>query len=410
MIQFLSRALATVFLATALLATGAQAQGQLTALARAENIGSMLVDQGDQVEMRLTLSQPVPFRIFFLDAPRRMVLDFSEVDWTGFDAAEFNISTQIGGVRVGGFRAGWSRMVVDLEAPLRLVSAGMGRESEARAVLTLKLAPEAADNYALSAGTPPDARLVTRDPVTAPAAEPRLIGDGPLKVVLDPGHGGIDPGAERDGVSEAALMLVFAQELRDVLVRSGGFEVTLTREADDFVPLEARITAARDAGADVFLSLHADAIAEGRAEGATVYTLAARASDAASRKLAERHDRADLLSGVDLSGQDDVIAGVLLDMARTETAPRTDRLAEALVKHLSQSVGMHKRPRLEAGFSVLKSADIPSVLLELGFLSSDRDRAKLTDPEWRTQAAWAVRDALLAWQDAEIAARANLRK
>lgn len=205
-------------------------------------------------------------------------------------------------------------------------------------------------------------------------------------------------------------MLTFAQELRDTLVRAGGFEVVLTRDDDSFVPLEARITRAHEAGADVFISLHADAISEGRAEGATVYTLADRASDEASRKLAERHDRADILSGVDLSDQDDVIAGVLLDMARTETQPRTDAFANALVAALESSVGMHKRPRLEAGFSVLKSADIPSVLLELGFLSSNKDRANLDDPVWRDTAAQAIRDALVAWQQIDRAAMRQLRK
>lgn len=183
--------------------------------------------------------------------------------------------------------------------------------------------------------------------------------------------------------------------------------MTLTRTDDTFVPLETRITRAREAGADVFLSLHADALAEGLASGATVYTLAERATDEASRKLAERHDRADLLSGVDLTGQDDVIAGVLMDMARTETEPRTDAFADSLVQHLTKSVGTHKHPHQEAGFSVLKAADIPSVLLELGFLSAPDDRAKLIDPAWRMKAAWAVRDALIEWKEWD---RARARK
>jgi N-acetylmuramoyl-L-alanine amidase len=222
-----------------------------------------------------------------------------------------------------------------------------------------------------------------------------------LRIVLDPGHGGIDPGAERDGQRESDLMLSFAQELRDVLVRAGGFDVVLTRNDDTFVPLETRISIARAVAADVFLSLHADAISEGQADGATVYTLADRASDEASLKLAERHDRADLLAGIDLSDQDDVIAAVLLDMARTETKPRTNRLADALVSRLQETIEMHTRPRMEAGFSVLKSADVPSVLLEVGFLSSPKDRANLIDPVWRQKAAQAIRDALSTWVDQE---------
>ncbi len=126
-------------------------------------------------------------------------------------------------------------------------------------------------------------------------------------------------------------MLTFARELKEALVRDGGRHVVMTREEDVFVPLETRISIARAAGADVFLSLHADALAEGEAVGATIYTLSDEASDEASATLAERHDRDDLLAGVDLTEQDDLVAGVLMDMARTETAPRTDRLAEALV-------------------------------------------------------------------------------
>lgn len=399
------------------LAARAEAQeppGGLTALARADSSASALVDQGDSLEMMLRLSQPVPFRIFTLDDPRRMVVDFSEVDWTGFDTEAFETAEGVSGLRVGGFTPGWSRMVLDLAKPYALVHAEMSRDDRG-AVLTLNLDPTASDEFALGAGTPPDAQLVrpsaqeTGD-AAAKTAPLRRFGDGPLRVVIDPGHGGIDPGAERDGEREKDLMLTFGRELQDVLNRAGGFDVVMTRTEDVFVPLETRLTLAREAGADVFLSLHADAIAEGRAEGATIYTLAERASDAASQKLAERHDRADLLAGVDLTGQDDVIATVLMDMARTETMPRTDRLADSLVKYLDESVGMHKRPRLEAGFSVLKAPDMPSVLIELGFLSSAKDRAKLKDQAWRTKAAWAIRDALLAWEEEEVSLRDRLRK
>ncbi|WP_417253741.1 N-acetylmuramoyl-L-alanine amidase [Celeribacter sp.] len=404
--------LKTVFLGICLLLStvvSASAQG-MTALARADSSASALVDQGDSIEMMLCLSQPVPFRIFTLDDPRRMVVDFAEVDWTGFDTEAFNTSRGITGLRVGGFTPGWSRMVLDLAQPYALVHAEMSRD-DSGAVLTLNLDPTASDEFALTAGTPPDARLVRRTPQEGEKpVPPRKIGEGPLRVVLDPGHGGIDPGAEREGVQEKTLTLTFARELQDVLNRAGGFDVTLTRTEDVFVPLETRLTLAREAGGDVFISIHADAIAEGRAEGATIYTLAARSSDAASQKLAERHDRADLLAGVDLTGQDDVIASVLMDMARTETTPRTDRLADTLVTYLEESVGMHKRPRLEAGFSVLKAPDMPSVLIELGFLSSAKDRAKLVDPAWRMKAAWAIRDALLDWEEQERVMQGKLRK
>ena len=202
-------------------------------------------------------------------------------------------------------------------------------------------------------------------------------------------------------------MLTFARELKDVLLRDGGFLVILTREEDIFVPLETRISIARAAGAHVFVSLHADAIAEGEAVGATIYTLSEDASDAASQALAERHDRADLLSGVDLTAQDDLVATILMDMARTETGPRIERLALALEGAIKAAgLRMHRHPRQTAGFSVLKSPDIPSVLVELGFMSSARDLARLIDPEWRARMALAVRDGLNAWaaEDAALSA------
>ncbi|MFT6426015.1 MAG: N-acetylmuramoyl-L-alanine amidase [Celeribacter sp.] len=377
------------------------AQDSFVALAQVGGDGARVVDRGDGATLSLTLSQPVPYRIFTLTDPLRMVIDFAEVDWTGFNPIAFDQAAAITAVRVGGFRPGWSRMVLDLSEPVAVNAAQMLRTDEG-ATLHLSLEPIADAVFAERSGVPETARFaLAGDPVELGPVARVPIGSGPLRVVLDPGHGGIDPGAERDGQRESDLMLAFAQELRDVLVRAGGFEVVLTRDDDTFVPLETRISIARAVAADVFLSLHADALSEGQAHGATLYTLAERATDEASLKLAERHDRADILAGIDLSDQDDVIAAVLLDMARTETEPRTDRLADALVTRLQKSIEMHKRPRMEAGFSVLKSADVPSILLELGFLSSPKDRANLVDPEWRHTAAQAIRDALGAWVEIE---------
>lgn len=232
----------------------------------------------------------------------------------------------------------------------------------------------------------------------------RQSGDRKLVVVLDPGHGGVDPGAQRGGFDEKNLMLQFAIELRDALVRTGEVDVFLTREGDEFVPLETRVTIAHEARADLFLSLHADALEEGWARGATIYTLSEDASDKASQKLAERHNRADLLAGVDLTGQDDVVAHVLMDLARADTMPRAKRAADELLEALKENGNpLHSRPLRGAGFSVLKAADIPSILLELGFLSSDRDRANIVNPEWRARTAAAITAAILEWAIADAA-------
>lgn len=251
--------------------------------------------------------------------------------------------------------------------------------------------------------------LVAIASITAPvAADDAPTRDAPIRVVLDPGHGGPDPGAEHGGISEAELVLLFAEELRDALVQDGRFAVTLTREDDVFVSLEERISTAHDARAEVFLSLHADAVDEGRARGATIYTLSKGAEGKAGRTLLDRHARDDLLAGIDLAGHDDALAGVLMSMARAELAPRTRRLADALEARIrGADIRMHRHPQQGAGFSVLKLPDVPSILLELGFLSSDTDRALLVLPVWRARMIEAIRLALLDWHAGEGARAAN---
>ncbi len=388
------------FLMALVLALPAAAQ-ELSALARLDPARTEMRAEGDEVALTLGLSQPVPWRVRVLDQPPRLVMDFREVDWTGLAGLGQDVP-QVLGLRAGVFRPGWSRLVVDLAQPMLVAEAGMA--TEGATLVSLRLRPASAAEFAAKAAEPePEGWALPKAAALAPV-KPR--GEGPLIVVLDPGHGGIDPGAERDGTSEAKLMLIFARELKELLLRDGNFRVALTREEDAFVPLETRISIAHDLGAQVFLSLHADALSEGEAVGATVYTLAEEASDAASATLAERHDRDDLLAGVDLSEQDDVVAEVLMDMARTETQPRTLRLAEALVTSIQAAeIKMHRHPHQEAAFSVLKSADIPSILLELGFLSSESDMARLQDREWRQKMAVAIRDGLKAWAE-EDAARA----
>ncbi len=372
--------------------SGARAQ-DLTGLARVDGAASAIADAGEGVAAEFVLSQPVPWRVRVLDDPPRLILDMREADWGQIgDMPE--TSRHVTALRAGPFRPGWSRLVMQLDAPMLVETAGMVTEGQVR--LTLRLRPATQAEFALRAALPEPADWALANPAVLPVLPQR--GTGPLVVVLDPGHGGLDPGAEKGGLKEADLMLTFAREVKDLLLRDGGFEVVLTRETDSFVPLEERSTIARAVGAGVFISLHADALAEGEAVGSTIYTLAKEASDEAARALAERHDRDDLLAGIDLTAQDDLVATVLMDMARTETTPRTGRLAVALeVSIKAAGITMHRHPRQEAGFSVLKSPDIPSVLLELGFLSSESDRKRLSDPVWRAKMALALRDGLAAW-------------
>ncbi|WP_252737637.1 N-acetylmuramoyl-L-alanine amidase [Citreicella sp. C3M06] len=374
---------------------------------RASYLGGGVVDARRGAALTLDLSQGVPWRAFTLVDPPRLVLDFREVDWAGADAEQMNRSQDVAELRMGPFSAGWSRLVAVLTRPALIREAGMTiDEGSGQATLSILLKDASAAEMEAGSGASRDPRWDR--PQALLTAPPRSEG-APLRIVLDPGHGGIDPGAERGGVREAALMLTFARQLRDVL-RRAGYEVLLTRDEDVFVSLEGRVAAAHEARADLFISLHADAIEEGIAHGASVYMLDELASDAASEALAERHDRDDILAGLDLSGADDRIADVLLDIARLDNGPRSLSLAQHLLGGIENAVGeVHKRPLRRAGFSVLKAADIPSVLIELGFLSTERDRANLLDPDWRNGMAAGIRDGIAAWS-LEDAALSRLRR
>lgn len=385
------------------LAGGAIAQ-DFSALARVQPDQSRITDVGRTgVRVDIALSQGVPYRIFTLQDPYRMVLDFNEVDWAGLSREDFLQSDRISGVQFGAYVPGWSRLVLELGAPMAVATAELSvAEDSGAALLSLDLKGTDFDAFNASAGAPRNPGWDLPEPADVPQAAVRSA-DRPLRVMLDPGHGGIDPGAETDAIDEKTLMLTFARELREILLRSGGYEVVLTRVDDQFVSLERRIALAHRAGADLFISLHADSLSEGRAHGAVVYTLSNDASDVASAKLAERHDRGDLISGVDLNGADDQITDVLLDMARQETMPRTSALAKAIANGLAQQGGpMNGKPLRTASFSVLKAADIPSVLVELGFLSSPRDLKNLNDPDWRARMALGIHRGLEDWRQQDV--------
>ncbi|MGR3572483.1 N-acetylmuramoyl-L-alanine amidase [Brevirhabdus sp.] len=369
------------------------------ALARVLPERSSLSLSDDAGELVLGLSQAVPYRVATLDNPRRLVMDFREVGFDGLPVEAFGPDAR-DALRFGRLKPGWTRLVLALPAPLLVREAGMRTDpATGSAVIRVSLARGTEQAFAaLVREEAQDPRWTLPHPADTPRPRSRQRGERKLVVMLDPGHGGVDPGAQRDGIDEADLMLDVARQLKERLVRDAGMVVYLTRERDEFVSLQRRVTMAREKQADVFISLHADALAQGRASGTTVYTLSDRASDRASALLAERLDREDLLAGVDLQEQDDLIAGVLMDMVRKETAPRSDLLADLLVSEIRKSSDhLHKRPRLEAGFSVLRAPDIPSVLIELGFMSDEKDLARISDAAWRSRLIDGIQQALQKW-------------
>lgn len=398
---------ACVFFLSGFAAT-AQSGADLAALARLLPETSHVSGDAGGVTLALGLSQPVPYRVFSLGDPARIVIDFREVafgDWPQtVDWPAAIASGDAGPARM----AGWSRLVLDLAQPLQPQTVEMTTDPlTGQARVSLRLVPVSAASFAAAVAIPPEA--LARQAMLQ--GDARLPDDGRVMVVIDPGHGGVDPGAVRGAHTEADLVLTFSRELRDALRRTGLVDVVLTREADVFVPLPARVTTARAVGADLFISVHADALAEGRARGATVYTLSDTASDAAAAALAEQHDRADLLQGIDLHGADDVVAGVLMDLARIDTAPRSTAFAAALVDSIGAAdLRLHRRPMGEAGFTVLRAADIPSVLLEIGFISDEADLRNILDPAWRAAMQAAIIAAIIEWAEADAARMALVRQ
>lgn len=379
-------------------------------LARIDAGQSAVRDEGAGAQVVLYLSQPVPWRVFTLDAPRRLVMDFREVDWRGADADAMRTGEAATAVRFGALRPGWSRLVVDLSGPFAVATAEMRVDTlDGTAVVEVRLAPVDAEAFAQGSGEPPGPGWDMMEDVVAKVPPPAA--DDTLVVAIDAGHGGIDPGAVRAGMVEAEEMLRLARELAEAVDRTDGMRAVLTRDDGAFVPLEARITIARAAGADVLLSLHADALELDEASGASIYTLSDAAASDASVRMAERHEQGDLLAGVDLTGADDTVATVLMDIARLETRPAGLRLADEIVAGLRDAgARLNSRPRREGPLAVLGAADFPAVLIEIGFLSSARDRDDLSDPAGRARIVAGIVQALARWDAGERARAPLLRQ
>ena len=387
------------FLLAALLAlwpllAAAQAPGRAPALL--DVAASVLAEEGKgALALRLALSRTVPYRAYVIGDPPRLVLDFNLLDFGAARPEALAGADLVPAIRWGAIRRGWSRLVIELPRPAALDQVEM-RSTPGGAVLALRLLPVSEADFTPEGGDAPESALWNLPaPADLPPIPPRR--GGGLRVMLDPGHGGIDPGAVTEDTTEAALMLTLAEELAATL-RRAGVEVLLTRDGDRFVGLEARATAARAAGADVLISLHADALPEGEAAGTAFYVWNESADDRAAAQLALRHDRDDLLAGMDLTGTDDEVAGVLMDLARSDTRPRSEALAGFMVAEARRAgLPMHRRPLQKAAFSVLKSPDIPSILIETGFLTDPADRARLADPGGRAGLVAALARAIRNW-------------
>ncbi|PRY78872.1 N-acetylmuramoyl-L-alanine amidase [Yoonia maritima] len=345
-----------------------------------------------QLQVAVGLSTVTPYRLFTLDNPRRLVVDFQNASWPEVAPDQLLSGDRATGLHFGALDTTWSRMVVDLAGPMRVKEAAMTR-SDVGADLSIVLKRTGADEFAASAGAPAQANIF--EPVPVPSMDSNAKG---FVVVIDPGHGGIDPGAERGGVKEADLMRLLGLEVAQALNQIDGIHAVLTRDSDVFVPLDARVTFARSAGAGLFISLHADALEEDEASGASVYTLSKGGGSSASRRMVERHERGDLLAGVDLVDHSDRVATVLMELARSETGPQGRQFADRLIAEMRDAgVRVNSRPHREGQLAVLSAADFPSVLIEVGFLSNARDRAQLTDSSSRARIVSAIGAAVVGF-------------
>lgn len=364
---------------------------------------------GDAGRMRLVLdlTRPIEIAAFTLADPYRVVVDLPQVIFQFPARTGEHGRGLIKAFRYGLVMQGGSRIVIDATGPVRIDKAFVLEPVDgqpARLVLDLVSIDRASFMRNLALETRP-----RRAPETRPAEREiaKRHNDGRPLIVIDPGHGGPDTGTvASSGEMEKTIVLEFAQALHDKLEKSGKYRVAMTRTDDRFVALGERVRMARKEGAALFVSIHADALAarsENDVRGATVYTVSDTASDAEAAKLADSENRADAIAGVDLSSEPEEVADILIDLTQRETKNFSAHFARAVVNELKVAAKLHKHPLKSAGFKVLKAPDVPSVLIELGYVSNRQDLKLMTSEAWRVRTSEAVAQAVNAFFSTRLA-------
>jgi N-acetylmuramoyl-L-alanine amidase len=344
----------------------------------------------------MDFSRKVELRAFTLADPYRVVIDLPQVT--------FNLPPKTGesgrglvkAFRFGLVMQGGSRIVLDLGKPVRIEKAfALEAQGGQPARVVLDLAATDRDSFMKTVSAEKSAqRTGSTGTVEERPPELRHSGSDPRPiVVIDPGHGGIDNGTVAStGIMEKQIVLEFALLLRDQLEASGKYRVVMTRTDDTFIPLGDRVRMARIRQASLFISIHADALkkGEGEAQGATIYTLSEKASDAEAARLADNENRADVIAGIDLSHESTDVADILIDLAQRETKTYSMRFAKSVAASMRKVARMHKHPMKSAGFKVLKAPDVPSVLIELGYVSDETDLKQLVSGSWQAKTAGAI--------------------
>lgn len=386
-------ALLTILSAPAIAGTTVQVKGTAKAFA------SALAGTAVRTTFTLDLSKGVRAEIFSLAEPYRIVVDLPDVAFQLSPESGRKGNGLVSAYRYGLFAEGKGRIVIDTRGPVRIDKASMDHLPGGKGVrLAIEMVPTDKESFGTGTGpTPPQEAEPSVDDI---AVSPKKPAHKPV-VVIDPGHGGIDPGAlGSTHVTEKSVALAVGLQLRRLLAGSGRYDVKMTRSRDVFVSLDKRLKMSREWGADLFISIHADAIAERQfadaIRGATVYTLSERASDEQARLMAEKENASDLLAGLDareVEGLDEV-KSILIDLMRRETANFSSDLSRQLVSSLKKSVSLSREPQRSAAFKVLKQTHAPSVLIELGYMSHPEDEKLMVTADWQRKVAQSISTAV----------------
>jgi N-acetylmuramoyl-L-alanine amidase len=369
-----------------------------------------LAGDAKQTRFILDLDKAIQFRAFVLADPYRVIVDLPQVSFqlpAGVGVAGRGL---VKAFRYGLVMPGGSRIVFDLTGPAKIaksyvLEAANGQpprlvlefEEVDRTAFVQSLAPEnrpelrpaiAEANGAVARADAPAAAK----PAPVPSSDKRPV------VVIDPGHGGVDNGTQAGGgdIMEKNLVLGFGLALRDRIEKSGKYRVVMTRTDDTFIPLGDRVKIARSESAALFVSIHADALprGEGDAQGATIYTLSDKASDSEAERLADAENKSDAIGGVNLTDEPTEVADILIDLVQRETKTFSNRFARVLMGEMKTTVRMHKHPLKSAGFRVLRAPDVPSVLVELGYVSNKGDLEHLVSENWRNRTVGSIAQAI----------------
>lgn len=357
---------------------------------------------GDRAKLIFELSEPLDVTTFVLADPNRVIVDLPQTDFaldpeTGKAAYPPHRKTGlIASYRFGQLAPGKSRIVIDLAAPARVLLATCDKlDSDGHARLVIELAKTDRRSFKAAVQRARIQLAAMAQPNKAQKPEPESA--KPV-IVIDPGHGGIDHGAMVKGLIEKELVFDFAKAVAAKLDADGRFKVVMTRDDDSFVPLAERVRMARGGNAALFVSIHADTLSSAAdVSGATVYTVSDRASDAEAARVAEKENQSDAAAGLDKTEEASDVSDILFDLTRRETRAYSDFFAHTLVNYWRVACRLNKNPRRSAGFRVLKAPDVPSVLLELGYLSNEKDGLAFTSAQWRDKASSQVAEAIKAY-------------